>query len=163
MKADITHLIKSCKKCQYNKTHLHNWTTIGCFPHAPERLQFVHLDSVGPIYPISDWKGFSLTMKDRATFILVTSAIPYKKAQAVRTTIVNTWFANFGVPQVILIDKGKGFRNRLICATFDRLNIEYRSTDVYSTNLMIERAHNSINVALRTLNNHTNWSFNSPK
>ena len=164
LKTDITHWVKSCMKCQCNKTHRHNWPKLGTFPSAPERLQFLHIDTVGPVEPISNGNRYILTIKDRATSFLVTSAIPDKKAQTVRDTIVNSWIACFGVPQVILTDKGKEFRNKLIFATFNQLNIDFRSTDAYSpnTNGMIERAHRSINVALRTLDNHTNWSFHLP-
>ena len=107
---------------------------------------------------------YILTMKNRASGFLVTSAIPNKKAQTVLNTIVNTWIANCWVPQVILTGKGEEFRNRLIFATFDQLNIDLKSTDAYSPNTygMIARAHRSINVALRTLENHTNWAFHLP-
>ena len=103
-------------------------------------------------------------MKDRETGFLVTSAIPNKKSQTVRDTIVNTGIAYFGVPQVILTDKGKELKNKLIFANFNQLNIDFRSTDAYSpyTNGMIEQAHRSINVALTTLENHTNWAFHLP-
>ena len=102
-------------------------------------------------------------MKIRASGFLVTSAIPNKKAQTVRDTIVNTWIANCWIPQVILTDKGKEFRNRQIFATVDQLNIDFKSTDAYSpnTNGMIARAHRSINVALKILENHRIGVFTS--
>ena len=164
MKTDIAHWVKSCRKCQCNKIHRHNWPKIGAFPTTPERLQFVHMDTVGPIEPMSDGKRFILTMRDRSSGLLATSAIPNKKAQTMRDSIVSGWIAHYGVPQIILTDNGKEFKNRLICATFEQLNIDHRFTDTYSpsTNGMIERAHRSINVALRSLDNPTNWAYHLP-
>ena len=164
MKTDIAHWVKSCMKCQCNKIHRHNWPKIGAFSTTPERLQFVHMDTVGPIEPPSNGNRYILTMRDRSSGMMGTSAIPNKKAQTMRNSIVNGWIAHYGVPQTVLTDNGKEFKNSLISATFDQLNIDHRFTDTYSpnTNGMIERAHRSINVALRSLDNPTNWAYHLP-
>ena len=70
----------------------------------------------------------------------------------------------FGVPQVVVTDNGREFKNSVLSSAFEQLGIDHHFVPVYSpsSNGYIERQHRTINVALRALTEETNWSLHLP-
>ena len=53
-------------------------------------------------------------IKNRATGLLVTALIPDKTALTVRNAFIQNWVGHYGVPQIVLSDNGKEFKNDLL-------------------------------------------------
>ena len=105
-----------------------------------------------------------LLIKDRATGLLVTAPIPNKTAMTVRDAFIQNWIGHYGVPQVVLSDNGKEFKNELLQEACEQLGIEqrYTSSRTPQTNGYVERQNRTINVAFRALEDKTNWALHLP-
>ena len=161
---DVEYWCKTCVDCQATKVTRYNRPRLGFFPEKNERFQYVHMDLVGPLRTTSEENRYILTAKDRGTGFLVTAPIKDKKAETVRNAFIQAWCGVFGVPQVVVTDNGKEFKNSVVATAFEQLGIDHHFVPVYSpsSNGFIERQHRTINVALRALNDETNWSLHLP-
>ena len=164
LKCDVTKWVKTCVQCQAVKVIRHNRPKVGFFPEKTPRLNFVHMDLIGPMNVVSNDCKYILTMKDRGTGFLVTTPIPNKKAMTVRDAFVQSWCSYFGTPQVVISDNGKEFSNHLLADTFAQLGVDHRFVPPYSPqgNGFIERQHKTINQALRAEKIKTNWALRLP-
>ena len=153
LKTDVTFWTKSCIDCQAIKVIRHNRPKIGFFPEKTQRLNFVHIDLIGPMDVVSNNCRYVLTIKDRGTGFLVAAPIPDKKAMTVRDAFVQSWCSYFGTPRVVVSDNGKEFSNHLLTDTFTQLGVDHRFVPPYSpqANGFIERQHKTINQALRAV------------
>ena len=95
---------------------------------------------------------------------MVTAPIPDKTAITVRNAFIQNRVGHYGVPQVVLSDNGKEFKNDLLQAAFKQLGIEQRFTSSRTpqTNGYVERQNRTINVAFRSLEDKTNWALHLP-
>ena len=161
---DVEYWVKTCIECQAAKVVRHNKPKIGFYPSFTERFQFVHMDLVGPLNITSEDNKYILTAKDRGTGYLVTVPIKDKRAQTIRNAFVQSWCGPFGVPQVVVTDNGREFANSTLSNAFEQLGVDHRFISPYNpqSNGFIERQHRSINVALRALEDKTNWALHLP-
>ena len=164
LKTDVTFWTKSCIDCQAIKVIRHNRPKIGFFPEKTQRLNFFHIDLIGPMDVVSNNCRYILTIKDRGTGFLVATPIPDKKAMTVRDAFVQSWCSYFGTPRVVVSDNGKEFSNHLLTDTFTQLGVDHRFVPPYSpqANGFIERQHKTINQALRAVESKTNWAKRLP-
>ena len=163
LREDVTHWVSHCPTCQQTKVPRHNRPNIGFFPNNTQRFQFLHLDLLGPLESSVHYK-YVLLIKDRATGFLVTAPLPDKTAITVRNSFVQNWVGHYGVPQVILSDNGREFKNELLEKACDQLGIEQRFTSPRTpqTNGYVERQNRTINVAFRSLEDKANWPLHLP-
>ena len=163
LRNDISHWVNNCATCQQTKVSRHNRPNIGFFPNNTQRFQFLHLDLIGPLDKSVDYQ-YVLMIKDRATGLLVTAPIPDKTAITVRNAFIQNWVGHYGVPQVVLSDNGKEFKNFLLQEACKQLGIEQRFTSSRTpqTNGYVERQNRTINVAFRSLEDKTNWALHLP-
>ena len=161
---DVEYWVKTCVVCQATKVTRHNRPKIGFYPSNSERFQYVHMDLVGPLSIESEENRYILTAKDRSTGFLVTTPIKNKKAETVRKAFIQSWCSVFGIPQVVVTDNGREFKNAIFSDTFEQLGIDHHFVPIYSpsSNGYIERQHRTINVALRALTEEKNWSLHLP-
>ena len=163
LREDVTHWVSHCPTCQQTKVPRHNRPSIGFFPNDTQRFQFLHLDLLGPLESSVHYK-YVLLIKDRATGFLVTAPLPDKTAVTVRNSFIQNWVGHYGVPQVILSDNGREFKNELLQKACEQLGIEHRFTSSRTpqTNGYVERQNRTINVAFRSLEDKTNWPLHLP-
>ena len=164
LKEDVTKWVNTCIDCQAIKVVRHNRPKIGFFPERTQRLNFVHIDLVGPMDVVSNNCKYVLTIKDRGTGFLVATPIPDKKALTVRDAFVQSWCSYFGTPQVVVSDNGREFVNQVLTDTFTQLGVDHRLVPPYSpqANGYIERQHKTINQALRAVRTKENWALRLP-
>jgi len=163
LRADINKWVTYCITCQQTKVARHNRPNIGFFPNNIERFQFVHMDLIGPLDESIGFK-YVMVIKDRATAFLVTAPLPDKCALTCRDAFMQNWVGHYGVPQVVLTDKGKEFLNKDLRAAFEQLSIQHRETTAGTpqTNGYVERQNRTINVAFRSLVDKSNWALHLP-
>ena len=164
LKQDVEHWTRSCIECQVVKISRYNKPKLGFYPNKSERLQFVHMDLVGPMEEASDGNKYILTAKDRGTGFLVTVPIPNKRAVTVRNAFVQHWCGVFGIPSIVVTDNGSEFVNSHMADMFSQLGVEHRLVPPYSpqSNGYIERQHRSIVQALRADSQKSCWALRLP-
>lgn len=90
--------------------------------HIFERLQ---IDLYGPLHT-DNGKKFILVIIDAATKYAEFVPIPSKEPDQVAEALFNRWFMRFGLPRVLLSDKGREFDSKLIKALCKNLSIDQR-------------------------------------
>ena len=130
LKKGVTFWTRTCMDCQAIKIVRHNRPNIGFYPEKTKRLNFIHIDLVGPMSEVSNNCRYILTMKDRGTGFLVTAPIPNKKAIIIRDAFLQSWCSYFGTPQVVVADNGKEFDNYLLTNNFAQLGVDLRNITV---------------------------------
>ena len=123
MKKEVFFHCKNCSECI-----LQNQTTtdtqFGTFSAPEGPMQFICMDIVGPISPVSS-KGnrFRLTVMDMLTGYMMAVAIPNKSAETVVKAYIDYIYSIFG---------GSEFRNDVFDKVCDKLGIKRVYSLVYT-------------------------------
>ena len=162
MNKEIKEWVANCTDCQRCKVDRHIKPPIIRFPTG-NRFDVVHIDLVGPL-PISNGFSYIFTMIDRKT--RWTEAIPLKTitAEVVGTTFIREWIARYGIPRIIVTDRGTQFESELFNVLSSKLGAQRFRTTAYhpQTNGMIERYHRTLKQSLRILAFQANWTSSLP-
>ncbi|KAJ8724127.1 hypothetical protein PYW07_008107 [Mythimna separata] len=148
MNTDIKNFVKTCIPCQKSKIQRHTITPLGEF-NTGNRFEQVHIDIIGPLPPIEDFK-YCITIIDRVT--KWPEVIPVKdiSAETVARVFVEHWVARFGCPIRITSDQGRQFESDLFRQLLKILGIERIRTTAYNpkANGMVERLHRTLKAAI---------------
>ena len=152
MNKDIKAFLSSCKKCYRLSHNVKNQMPMKLFP-ATRVFETLHIDIVGPFEPTESGNRYILTMCDRLSRYIEMAPIHSMKASVVARAILNTWIANFGIPQNILSDQGTNFESAIFQQLCKDLKIRKMRTTAYrpQTNGLIERKHREIKKFLRAI------------
>ena len=104
--ADVERFINECNKCQETAAAPH-------FPYAPLKplecpktpLDTVHIDLMGP-YPSSYGHKYLVIISDAFTKFAEFTTIDTKTPENTAKAIFETWVARYGVPAVLISDRG---------------------------------------------------------
>ena len=132
MKKEVFFHCKNCSECI-----LQNQTTtdmqFGTFTTPEGPMQFICMDIVGPISPVSS-KGnrFSLTVVDMLTGYTIAVAIPNKSAETIVKAYMDHVYSLFRGSSLMLTDNGSEFRNDVFDEVCDKLGIKRVYSLVYT-------------------------------
>ena len=156
--ADVRRWTRSCIQCQRAKIQRHSSTPLSTFPKPDARFNVVHIDLVGPLPP-SQGHTYLLTCIDR--FTRWPEAIPLTTitAEAVAQAFLTGWIARFGIPSIIVTDRGRQFESKLWEALTTLLGVKRARTTAYhpQSNGMVERLHRQLKAALKAQPNPSTW------
>ena len=156
--ADVRRWTRSCIQCQRAKIQRHSSTPLSTFPKPDARFNVVHIDLVGPLPP-SQGHTYLLTCIDR--FTRWPEAIPLTTitAEAVAQAFLTGWIARFGIPSIIVTDRGRQFESKLWEALTTLLGVKRARTTAYhpQSNGMVERLHCQLKAALKAQPNPSTW------
>ena len=148
MRKDVSTYVQSCASCQSSKITKH---TKPPFKHygSHEKFAAIHLDYVGPL-PSIRGKTYLLTIFDRRTRWFFAHPTAHATSEAAVDGLVR-WISNFGVPEIMITDRGTHFESKLFHLAAERLGIEKRRVAAYhpSANGAVERQHRRLKEALR--------------
>lgn len=155
--ADVRRWTRACIQCQRTKIQRHSSTPLSTFPKPNARFDVVHIDLVGPL-PTSQGYTYLLTCIDRFTW---PEAIPLTAitAEVVAQAFLAGWIARFGVPSIIVTDRGRQFESKLWGALTTLLGVKRARTTAYhpQSNGMIDRFHRQLKAALKAQPNPSSW------
>ena len=129
MKKKVFFHCKNCIECiLQNQTTTE--TQFGTFAALEGPMQFICMDIVGPISPVSS-KGnrFCLTVVDMLTDYTMAVAIPNKSAETMVKAYMDHIYSIFGM----LTDNGSEFRNDVFDEVCDKLGIKRVYSPVYTS------------------------------
>ena len=105
MGATINEAVKRCSICQHRKKIPIPKRVPRHFPQT-DRFKTVHVDIVGPLVQTAKGKLYLFTMIDR--FSRWIEAVPMRTitTEECSRAFIDTWVSRFGVPDVIISDRG---------------------------------------------------------
>ena len=129
--ADVERFINECNKCQET-------AAAPRFPNAPLKplecpktpLDTVHIDLMGP-YPSSYGHKYLVIISDAFTKFAEFTTIDTKTPENTAKAFFETWVARYGVPAVLISDRGTEWRASLFRELGKLLRIDHRMTSPY--------------------------------
>lgn len=153
MREDIEDYIRHCKTCQVSKAV--NWRTkepmvITDTPH--EVFSKVAVDTVGPFQTTTSGNKHVLTMQCLLSKFCIAVPVPNISAVTVADAIARNLISLFGVPKIIISDRGTSFKNKLLSEFANIFGFKLATTTAYhpQSNGSLERSHSLLNSFLRT-------------
>ena len=147
---DVKKFVKSCTVCQKVKVNRHEHVQPGGFPAEKTRFKTVHVDLVGPLPETEEGYKFILTCIDRATRYPV--AIPLKSTETAEVwqQFQDNWIATFGVPALLITDRGSQFTSTYWAEQCQVFGIKSNTTPAYhpEANGLVERWHRTLKYSL---------------
>ena len=132
MKKEVFFYCKNCSEYIFqNQTT--SETQFGTFTELEGPMQFICMDIVGPISPVSS-KGnrFCLTVVDMLIGYTMAVAIPNKSAETMVKAYMDHVYSIFGGSSRMLTNNGSKFRNDVFDEVCDKLRIKRVYSPVYT-------------------------------
>jgi hypothetical protein len=162
MKHSIKQHIKSCIPCQqFNVSRQKPHGRLRSIPPPDGPFQLIGIDFCGPLKRTPRDNQYVLVITDYFTRHISAIALPNCTADTTAATLFNEYFCKYGIPSVMISDRGSHFHNQLM--TNMRLLIGYNH--IYSTpyhpqtNGVVERFNGTFIPQISKLQDseHNNW------
>jgi len=151
MVVDAKRWCNACKQCRQRKSVQNK--NAGVPQQMPQGLvvgQIVAIDIVGPLPITARNNRYIVTIMD--TYSRFVAAVPVENisADTVAMALFDGWIAWFGVPNVLLSDRGSQFTSHLMKNLLGLMGVEKLTTSAYhpQTNGKIERFHRYLGTGL---------------
>ena len=148
MRQEVSSYVRGCIGCQSSKVTRHTRPPFKSFGnHA--KFSTVHIDFVGPLPSIGN-KRFLVTLFDRGSRWFDAHPCAHATAESAVNALLK-WVSHFGVPEIIISDRGTHFEAALFKMITEKLGIEKRRVTAYHpiANGAVERQHRRLKQALK--------------
>ena len=141
MRSQIHNLCKTCSVCQQSKITLHTKAPLQKFEKSTP-FSFIHIDLVGELPQSHNYK-YLLTIIDRHTRWFEVIPLQSISSSIVIDKIKHHWISRYGVPEILVSDRGTQFTSHDFSSFCQFFGIEVRHTTSYhpQCNGMVERFH----------------------
>lgn len=163
MVADIRKYIKTCPKCQKNKSLGVTRAPMVIVKSPTHSFERIAIDIVGPL-PVTDrGNKYILTVQDCLTKWIFALPLPNQETETVAKLLVEKVFLIFGNVSGILSDQGSNFMSKLFVAVCKFWKIHKTKCTVYhpESNGSIEKYHYFLKNYLRSFTNkqQSDWDL----
>ena len=164
MSKDIAAWCRDCQPCHRGKILKHVKSAVSPIAVPTRRFSHLHVDLVGPLPPSQEGYTHILTIIDRATRWVEAVPMTSTTAAACAEAVVRNWVARFGLPEVIVSDRGPQFTSAVWADLCLLLGINHRLTTAYhpQSNGMVERFHRQLKEALQSRECGAAWVAHLP-
>jgi hypothetical protein len=154
----------SCLPCQRGKVTRQPRAPVTPIPVPHKRFSQIHVDIVGPLPPTTTGVRHVLTMIDITTRWVEVVPLTSTTASVCADALIAGWIARFGVPEVIISDRGAQFTSDVWHVLCTRLSITHNTTTAYhpQSNGMVERFHRQLKDSLRARLAGSDWLSHLP-
>ena len=163
MSRDVGLWAKSCISCQKSKISTHVHSTVSPIPVPTWRFSHVHVDLVGPL-PSSYGFMYLFTMINRTTRWPEAVPLSSISAESCALALISTWISRFGVPAVLMSDRGSQFTSSIWTGVCSMLGISASTTTSFhpQSNGMVKRFHRSLKSSLQARLAGSDWFSHLP-
>jgi cleavage and polyadenylation specificity factor subunit 1 len=164
MSKDIAAWCRDCQPCHRGKVLKHVKSAVSPIAVPARRFSHLHVDLVGPLPPSQEGYTHLLTIIDRSTRWVEAVPMTSTTAAACADAVVRHWVVRFGLPEVIISDRGPQFTSAIWADLCLLLGISHRLTTAYhpQSNGMVERFHRQLKDALRSRECGAAWVAHLP-
>ena len=158
MRKDCNLWAKACLACQKAKITRYNHTPLQAYPPSSTKFNDVHIDITGPLKVSRGFK-YILVVIDRFSRWFIASPLVDTKASSVIDCFMLNWVANYGVPAIIVSDRGSCFTSKEWTSLMTYLGCTHKLTCAYrpSSNGSVEKVNRTLKVALKAQLATENW------
>ncbi|CAF1595174.1 unnamed protein product [Rotaria magnacalcarata] len=115
MQNTIYKYIQSCRLCkQYNISRYKKYGHLHPISPPAGPFELIGIDFCGPLARTPRENQYVMILTDYFTRHVTTVALPNCTAETIAQSLFNDFFCKYGVPSVILSDRGTHFHNRLM-------------------------------------------------
>ncbi|KIH64092.1 reverse transcriptase [Ancylostoma duodenale] len=115
MAEDVKNFVNSCDNCQRIKSPPQNIHSEKLHPYPiPSRpFQRVHSDVIGPLITCENGYSYVLIHTCSFTKYVICTPIPSERTSTIANALVNDVICRFGVPEVLITDRGSNYTSSL--------------------------------------------------
>lgn len=152
MTKDIAKFVKSCIKCQENKSLEKSKEKLSITPTPQKAFDIVQIDTIGPLPKSDQGNEYVVTIICELTKYLVTVPIPNKRATTIAKAIFENFILIYGPMKQITTDRGTEYLNSTITELCKLLGIGHNTSTAYHHRSLgtIERSHRTFNEYIRS-------------
>lgn len=144
MRNDIHEFVRKCHICQEQKLVRVKTREPMVITDTPSEIfHKVAIDTVGPLCVTTGGNLHILTMQCQFSKFCIAVPVPNIKAITIADALSRHLFAQYGVPKIILSDRGRSFQNKLLQELSDIYQFRLNTTTAYhpQSNGSLERSH----------------------
>ena len=162
MKTTIQRYVKSCSLCtQFNLSRAKNYGHLRSIPQPEGPFALIGIDFCGPWPRTPRENQYVLVITDCFTRHITAIALPNCTAETTAHTLFEEFFCKFGIPSVILSDRGTHFQNKLMENLQQLIGYNHIYSTSYhpQTNGVVERFNATFVTQISKLQStqHNNW------
>lgn len=152
MTKDIVKFVKSCRKCQENKSLEKSKEKLSMTPTPQKAFDIVQIDTIGPLPKSNQNNEYVVTIICDLTKYLVTVPIPDKRATTIAKAIFENFILIYGPMKQMTTDRGTEYLNSTINELCKLLKITHTTSTAYHHRTLgtIERSHRTFNEYIRS-------------
>ena len=149
IRQDLRRWCRNCLPCQTAKTGRHVKTPTMLIPPALRRFGSIHVDLVGPL-PASRGFKYLMTVVDRFSRWPEVYPLVEMSSQACCEAFIQNWLPRFGIPDVVVTDRGSQFVAGKWKEMMTALGIQTLATTAYhpQCNGLVERMHRQLKASI---------------
>ncbi|KAI5061700.1 hypothetical protein GOP47_0024205 [Adiantum capillus-veneris] len=142
---DVHYWCKTCHKCQVMGERRLVAESQGAIL-AQNAFEKLGLDAIGPLPKSASGKKYILVAIDYLTRWVEAKAVKEANSFSVAQFVFDSVCCRFGVPWVLISDRGQGFHNKLVRALVENMEIQQRFSSPYhpQCNGLVENANGQI-------------------
>jgi len=162
--ADVAQWCRECEGCAPSKPGNRQAAPVKPIDMPELRYSHVHVDLVGPLTQTAGGETHLLTVIDRTTRWPEVLPIKGITAQVVADGFVQLWVSCFGMPAVVMTDRGAQFLSNTWACLCRTLGIKHVKTTAYHPQAkgLVERFHRQLIEALQAHSSAENWAEHLP-
>ncbi|OXU16544.1 hypothetical protein TSAR_007828 [Trichomalopsis sarcophagae] len=152
IKEDVHNYVRRCEKCQEQKlVRIKTREPMVITDTPSEFFHKVAIDTVGPLCKTTEENMHILTMQCQFSKFCIAVPIPNIKAIIVADAFTRYLFAQHGVPRIILSDRGRSLKNKLLLELSEIYQFILNTTTAYhpQSNGSLEWSHSVLTDFLR--------------
>ena len=162
MKTTIQHYAKSCSLCtQFNLSRAKSYGHLRSIPPPEGPFALIGIDFCGPLPRTPRENQYVLVITDYFTRHITAIALPNCTAETTARALFEEFFCKFGIPSVILSDRGTHFQNKLMENLQQLIGYNHIYSTSYhpQTNGVVERFNATFVTQISKLQStqHNNW------
>lgn len=162
LEKDVSDFVKKCDQCQRQKYHKPIKEPLVITDTAGSAFERVFLDLVGPLDKDSCNFSYILTLQCDLTKYIEAYPLTSKHAESVAAAFVNNFILRYGIPNMVITDRGTEFINNMFDQVCKLLKISHLKSTAYHHQTIgaLENNHKHLISYLRTQTNNEpqNWS-----